>query len=166
MQQTIPALTTATRNIIFLLRLALAWVFLYAASNQVFNAEFSVAGFLGHTKTFNWLFSPLTGPVIAPIVTFLVAWGHLLIGLSLALGILTRLGALAGIAAMILYWMAHMDFPYIDSPINFLLDFHIVYVLVLALLISTRAGHYLGLDSWLLARDGTQGSRFLNWAAG
>lgn len=166
MQQTIPALAATTRNIIFLLRLAMAWVFLYAASHQVFNAEFSVAGFLGQTTTFAWLFKPLTGAVIAPVITFLVAWGHLLIGVSLALGLLTRLGALAGIVAMILYWMAHMDFPYVDGPLNFLLDFHIVYALVLALLISTRAGHYLGMDSWLLARDGTQRSGFLSWAAG
>lgn len=157
--------TTSTRTILFLLRLSMAWVFLYAASHQVFNAEFSVAGFLGRTTTFGWLFQPLTAPAIAPILTFIVAWGHLLIGLSLALGLLTRAGALAGIAAMVLYWMAHMDFPYVDGPNNFLLDFHIVYVLVLALLIAVRAGHLWGLDAWFAGRSGTQASRLLSWAA-
>lgn len=158
--------TTSTRTILFLLRLSMAWVFLYAASHQIFNASFSVAGFLGHTTTFGWLFQPLTAPAIAPVLTFLVGWGHLLIGLSLALGLLTRAGALAGIALMVLYWMAHMDFPYVDGPNNFLLDFHLVYALVLALLIAVRAGHLWGLDAWFAARPATQGSRLLSWAAG
>jgi len=166
MPQTTTAFTAPVRTIIFLLRLAMAWVFLYAASHQVFNAEFSVAGFLGQTTTFGWLFKPLTGAVIAPVVTFLVAWGHLLIGLSLLLGLMMRASATAGIAVMILYWMAHMDFPYIDGPLNFLLDFHIVYALVLALLIATQAGHFRGLDARVSAQEWVQRSRLLSWAAG
>lgn len=158
--------TRSTRITITLLRLSMAWVFLYAASHQVFSTGFSVAGFLGHTTTFNWLFAPLTAPVIAPVISFLVAWGHLLIGLSLLLGLMTRASALAGIALMLLYWMAHMDFPYVDGPNNFLLDFHIVYALVLVLLIQTRAGHVHGLDGWAARQPQVQQSPLLAWAAG
>lgn len=157
--------TRSTQIVITLLRLSLAWVFLYAASNQVFGGGFSVTGFLAHTTTFNWLFAPFTGPVMAPITSFLVAWGHLLIGLSLLLGLMVRASALAGVVLMILYWMAHLDFPYVDSPVNFLLDFHIVYVLVLALLIDVRAGHIWGLDSWAVQQPWVQNSRLLAWAA-
>lgn len=158
--------TRSTRITITLLRLSMAWVFLYAASHQVFSTGFSVAGFLGHTTTFNWLFAPLTAPAIAPVISFLVAWGHLLIGLSLLLGLMTRASALAGIALMLLYWMAHMDFPYVDGPNNFLLDFHIVYALVLVLLIQTRAGHVHGLDGWAARQVRVQQSPLLAWAAG
>jgi thiosulfate dehydrogenase [quinone] large subunit len=54
------------------------------------------------------------------VTTLLVSWGHLLIGLSLLAGLLVRVSSLFGVALMILYWMAHMDFPYISDTNNFL----------------------------------------------
>src|SRR5690606_7681994 len=83
-----------------------------------------------------------------PVVSVLVSYGHLLIGLSLILGLFVRVSASFGILLMILYWMAHMDFPYIETRNNFLLDFHIVYAGVLTYLIVKRAGHVWGLDAW------------------
>lgn len=72
-------------------RLAMAWTFLYPAFHQVFDPKFSVAGFLKHgTKTFHGLFSIFATSTMAPITTFLVAYGHLLIGLSLLLGLMVR----------------------------------------------------------------------------
>jgi thiosulfate dehydrogenase [quinone] large subunit len=46
---------------------------------------------------------------LPPITTFLVGYGHLLIGLSLIFGLMVRISASVGI--MLMYWMAHMDFP-------------------------------------------------------
>jgi hypothetical protein len=53
---------------------------------------------------------------------------------------------------MLLYWTAHMDFPYIENANNFLIDYHIVYGLVLLQLIVQNAGHVWGLDGWLAQR--------------
>jgi len=75
--------SSTERAYILFFRLAMGWTFLYAASHQVFVPDWSVAGFLSHTKTFNGLFSVFTTPTLAPIITFLVGYGHLLIGLSL-----------------------------------------------------------------------------------
>ena len=156
--------TSTERGLIFLLRIALGWVFLYAASHQVFVANFSIVGFLNSTKTFHGLFQLLTGPVIAPIVSFLVAYGHLLIGLSLLSGLMVRLSAGFGIFIMLVYWMAHMDFPYIGDTNSFIVDFHIVYALVLGLLIATRAGHVWGLDAWAARQPVIAGNKPLAWA--
>ena len=49
---------------------------------------------------------------------------------------------------MLLYWTAHMDYPYIESVNNYLVDYHIVYAGVLIYLIAVRAGHVFGLDGW------------------
>jgi thiosulfate dehydrogenase [quinone] large subunit len=136
------------RTFIVVSRMLMAWTFLYAASHQVFNPAFSVAGFLSHTKTFHDVFAPFTGPAIAPVLTFLVSYGHLLIGLSLLVGLMVRVSASFGIALLLMYWMAHMDFPYVESTNNFIVDYHIVYAVVLAFLIARRAGHVLGLDGW------------------
>ena len=137
------------RALIVFFRLTMAWTFLYAASHQVLVPGWSVAGFLAHTKTFNAVYAPFTGPVIAPILSFVVEYGHLLIGLSLLVGLMVRVSAAFGIALMLLYWTAHMDFPYITDTNNFIVDEHIVYAGALTYLIVKHAGHVWGLDSWL-----------------
>ena len=129
-------------------RLAMAWTFLYAASHQVFDPSWSVVGFLNQTKTFHSLFTVFTTPVMAPITTFLVEYGHLLIGLSLLTGLMVRVSASFGVVLMLVYWMAHMDWPFIENRNNLIVDYHIVYAGVLVYLIAMRAGHILGLDAW------------------
>jgi thiosulfate dehydrogenase [quinone] large subunit len=125
----------------------MAWTFLYAASHQgIFAPDWSVAGFLSRTKTFHDIFAVFTTPNLAPIVTFLVSWGHLLIGLSLLVGLMVRVSAAFGIMLMLLYWLAHMDFPYIENTNNFIVDYHIVYASILGYLIYKHAGYVWGLD--------------------
>lgn len=153
----------AVRPLIVLLRLSVAWVFLYAASHQVFG-EFSVSGFLESTKTFHWLFAPMAADPLASVLSFFVAYGHLLIGLSLLSGLMVRLSSIFGIALMLFYWMAHMDFPYISATTNFLVDEHIVYALVLGLMIATRAGHIVGLDDWAAKLEQVHRNKWLDWA--
>src|SRR4051812_4939342 len=141
--------SSTERAFILFFRLVMAWTFLYAASHQVFVPDFSVAGFLSHTKTFHDVFAPFTAPSVAPILTFLVGYGHLLIGLSLAVGLMVRVSASFGILLLLMYWTAHMDFPYIENKNNFLIDYHIVYSGLLGYLIFKRAGHVFGLDAWV-----------------
>lgn len=140
---------TSDRAFILFFRLAMAWTFLYAASHQVFVPGWSVAGFLNNTKTFHDLFAPFASPSVAPIVSFLVGYGHLLIGLSLLFGALVRISAVFGILLLLMYWMAHMDWPYIENHNNFIIDYHIIYSAVLAYLIAKKAGHVMGLDGWI-----------------
>ena len=135
------------KALVLFFRLAMAWTFIYAASHQVFDPKFTVAAFLEHTKTFHDLYAPLTNPSVAPFVTFMVSYGHLLIGLSLLVGLFVRASATFGILLMLTYWTAHMDFPFIENRNNFLLDYHIVYAGVLLQLIVERAGQVWGLDA-------------------
>lgn len=153
----------AERRLIVLLRLALAWVFLYAASHQVFVKGWSVAGFLDSTKTFHWLYGPMAHSSLVPAITFLVEYGHLLIGLSLLFGLAVRVSSFFAILLMLTYWTAHMDWPYIEDTTNFLLDFHIVYALLLALLVVKRAGHVFGLDGWAARQDFVTRVGALRW---
>lgn len=138
------------RALIVFFRLAMAWTFLYAASHQVFVPGWSVAGFLSSTKTFHAFYSGLTGPAISSVLTFLVEYGHLLIGLSLLTGLMVRVSASFGILLMlVVYWTAHLDFPYVSDTNNLLIDQHVVYAGVLVFLIAKHAGHVWGLDGWI-----------------
>ncbi|HME21805.1 MAG TPA: DoxX family membrane protein [Acetobacteraceae bacterium] len=88
------------RRFVLAFRLLMGWTFLYAGAWQVLSSDFSAATFLAHTKTFHDIYAPLTSPTIAPVLTFLVSWGHLLIGLSLVSGLLVRgSGVLDGTAS-------------------------------------------------------------------
>ena len=162
--QTVLPNSTSYRTLIFLLRIAMAWTFLYAASHQIFVPGWSIAGFLGSTKTFHGLFAPFTAPGIAAVLSVLVGYGHLLIGLSLLSGLLVRVSAAFGILLMGLYWMAHMDFPYISDVNSLLVDEHVVFGLVLGLLIVVRAGHVWGLDAWAEKQPTVSHNRVLAWA--
>ena len=136
------------KGVLFYLRMTMAWTFLYAASHQVFVPSFSVVGFLQHTKTFHDVFVVFTTPTMAPVTTFLVEYGHLLIGLSLLFGFMVRVSAVFGVMLMIIYWFAHMEWPFIENTNNFIVDYHLVYAGVLVYLIVKRAGHVFGLDGW------------------
>jgi thiosulfate dehydrogenase [quinone] large subunit len=129
-------------------RFVMAWTFLYAASHQVFVPDFTVVGFLSHTKTWHDVFAIFTTPTMAPITTFLVEYGHALIGLSLLTGLMVRISASCGVLLMIIYWFAHMDWPFIENTNNFIVDYHLVYAGVLVYLIVKRAGHVFGLDAY------------------
>jgi thiosulfate dehydrogenase (quinone) large subunit len=135
------------RALVVYFRLTMAWTFLYASSHQIFDPTFTVVGFLSHTNTFHNLFAVFTTPTMAPITTVLVEYGHLLIGLSLLFGLMVRVSASAGILLMLTYWLAHMDWPFIENKNNLVIDYHLVYAGVLVLLIFKRAGHVWGMDA-------------------
>jgi len=135
------------QSLILFFRLTIGWTFLYAAVHHFGDDQF-VTGFLSNTKTFHDVYAPFTNPAVAPVLTFLVEYGHLLIGLSLISGLLMRASAPFAIMLMLLYWTAHMDYPYIENVNNYLIDYHIVYAGVLVYLIAKRAGHVFGLDGW------------------
>jgi len=142
----------AENAFILFCRFTMGWTFLYAASHQVFEPGFSVVEFLKHTRTFHDLFQIFTTPMMAPTTSFLVKYGHLLIGLSLISGLLVRVSASFGVMLMLIYWMAHMDWPFIENKNNLIIDYHIVYAGVLGYMIAMRAGTVFGLDGWLERR--------------
>lgn len=146
---------TIDRRMVLVFRLLMGWTFLYAGAWQVLSPHFSAAEFLEHTKTFHNIYAPLAAPAIAPYLTFCVKWGHLLIGLSLVSGLLVRVSGPFGIALLLTYWTAHMDFPYIESHVNLMIDYHIVFATLTGWLVAANAGMAYGLDGWLAAHRGT-----------
>jgi thiosulfate dehydrogenase (quinone) large subunit len=148
--------------ILVFFRVAIGWTFLWAAIHHFGDDKF-VAGFLSQTKTFHDIYAPLTAPAIAGPLTFLVEYGHLLIGLSLVFGLFVRASGPFAILLLLLYWTAHMDFPYIENANSVLIDYHLVYAAVVIELMRKRAGHVLGLDGWAENLPAVQHSVFLRW---
>jgi thiosulfate dehydrogenase [quinone] large subunit len=61
---------------------------------------------------------------------------------------MVRVSAVFGAALLLMYWTAHMEWPYIENTNNFIVDYHIVYAVLCVYLIFKRAGHVFGLDAW------------------
>jgi thiosulfate dehydrogenase (quinone) large subunit len=104
---------------------------------------------LGQTKTANDFFAWFASPNRVAITDFLVKWGHLLIGLSLVAGAFIRVGASIGSVLMFIYYLAHLDFPYVENKNNFLVDYHLIYTGVLIYLVIARARDVFALDYWM-----------------
>lgn len=117
----------------------------YAGITKVLDPAWSAEGYLKGAKTFTWFYHGLLNPHILPTVNFLNEWGLTLLGVSLILGIFVRWSSIAGIALMLLYYLAALDFPHPDAH-SYLVDQHIIYSCVLLLFVVTRVGDVWGLD--------------------
>lgn len=150
------------RALIFALRVSIGWVFLWAAIHH-FGDDHYVAGFLSHTKTFHPVYGALAQSAWLPVVSFFVEYGHLLIGLSLISGLMVRASAPFAILMMLLYWTAHMDFPFIDNINNLIIDEHLINALLLGYLVVRHAGHVWGLDGLVAKLAIARQSNGLRW---
>jgi thiosulfate dehydrogenase [quinone] large subunit len=157
--------TKLDKGVIFVLRVLVGWLFLYAGSWQILE-NFSAGGFLNHVVTFHDFFAMFATPAMLPYTDFLMKWGHLLIGLSLVSGLLVRVGGPFGILLMVTYHFAHMDWPFIEDHLSLFVDYHLVYATVIVYLIAHRAGHVFGLDGLAAKLPVVANSHFLKTLVG
>ena len=133
---------------LFLLRISLGWLMFYAGITKVLDPSWSAAGYLAGAKTFAGFYNWLLQPNILPAVNLLNEWGLTLLGVSLILGLFVRLSSVLGMTLMFLYYLPILQFPY-PNPHSYIVDEHIIYILVLLFFIASKAGRAFGLDGWL-----------------
>lgn len=74
------------------------------------------------------------------------AWGMLLLGVALLLGLCSRPASLLGMVLMVLYYLAHFT----ENTAHGLIEEHVVLFGVLALFAAGGLGHVAGLNSVIL----------------
>lgn len=129
-------------------RLIIGWVLFYSGITKLLDPAWSAGPFLrvaaespGNPLGGVWLL--LAGDWLW-LVDPLNEWGLTVIGLSFLLGAFVRLGAGLGVVLMFLYYLASLPLEW-----GFVVDFHIVYILLMFALASVGAGRLLGLDYYL-----------------
>jgi thiosulfate dehydrogenase (quinone) large subunit len=137
------------KALVFALRVSLGWMFLYAGMRQLTSSTWSAAQFLEGAQTFTPIYRWFMDPMILPIINFIVPWAHTLIGVSLLLGVTVRLSSAGGALLMMMYYFPRMDFPYVSGFNQFIVEYHLVYALVLLYLGAVKAGQVWGLEKWL-----------------
>ena len=146
------------------LRLGLGWYFMYAGWTKVITfftpaKDWTAAGFLGAAQgPFATFFKPMIGSVL---IDYLNAYGLLLIGIALLVGIFVRWASFWGAVLMILYWAA--AYP---AEHALFVDDHIIYALAFIVLGTLSAGHYLGIDDYLEKTNVYKKHKFLNMIMG
>ncbi len=129
---------------LFLLRVSLGTLFLYAGITKLMDPTWSAEGFLQGAKTFQGMYSWFASPENIGWVNSLNSWGLTLIGAGLITGTLIRYTCAFGVLIMALYYFVGLDFPYVDH--GFIVDDHVVYIFALLVLAKFNAGKYFGID--------------------
>lgn len=131
------------------LRIAMGSLFFYAGISKVVDPEWTAAGFLNSIDFMSGFFSWFALPSNIDWVNFANQWGLTAIGVSLILGLFVRYSGFFGILLMTLYYIPELSaFPYVGEH-SYIVDEHVIYILVLATLMATCAGNYFGIDKYL-----------------
>ncbi len=136
------------KKIIFFLRIVLGWLFFYSAITKIMDPHWSAAGFLASARTLPQLYNWFASPQNIEWVNALNTWGQLAIGASLLSGTLVRFASYGGIGMMVLYYLPGLHFPYVGKS-GYLIDEHIIFILLFLLFIYSNAGKFWGGDKCL-----------------
>ena len=133
----------------FLLRLVMGWMYLYAGITHLLDAKFSAAAYISGATSFVDLYQWFLSPQVLPVVDFMVKWGLVLLGASLILGLFVRISSYLGMLLMFLFYLPILNFPMVGKG-SYLVNQHIIYMAGLLVLASFRAGHVWGLEKWCI----------------
>jgi len=140
------------RTVLFILRVAIGWHFLYEGLVKLLSPDWNSAAYLAESRwilsgVFRWI---AVHPTALKVVDFLNIWGLILIGLGLLLGVFTRAASIAGMLLLALYYIARPPFVGISSsPMaegNYLIvDKNLVEIIALGALAAFAGRSSIGL---------------------
>lgn len=140
-------------SMLFVLRIAIGWHFLYEGLVKLLDPKWTSAGYLVEAR---WIFSGLfhwiaDNPSVLKVVDLLNIWGLILIGLGLFFGCFTRIASISGIFLLLLYYIAMPSIPgYINGSFAegsyLVINKSLIELFALCILAVFPAGKILGLD--------------------
>jgi thiosulfate dehydrogenase (quinone) large subunit len=138
---------------ITVMRIFVGWHFLYEGIAKLTSPSWSAVGYLRQARGpfagfFRWLASQ---PNLLGYADYITMWGLTLVGAFLILGLFTRLASLAGIAFVLLFYLATPPFVgyfySIPSEGSYLIvNKNLVELGALIVIFVTRSGLFAGLD--------------------
>jgi thiosulfate dehydrogenase [quinone] large subunit len=143
-----PALIALT-----LLRVVIGWHFLYEGVAKLSSASWSAAGYLQQARgPFAGFFRSLAAqPNLLETSSLVTMWGLTIVGLLLMLGLFTRIASLAGMAFVLLFYLAAPPwigyFYALPSEGSYLIvNKNLVELCGLLVVLLTGSGPFAGLD--------------------
>ena len=140
-------------TVLVLLRVAIGWHFLYEGLAKLFTPGWSAAGYLEVSR---WIFGGLfqwmaANDTVLGIVNILNIWGLIFIGLGLMLGVFSRIASFAGMAILLLYYVANpplvgLDFGMPTEGHYLIVNKNLVELFALFVLALFPTGHLIGIE--------------------
>jgi len=153
-------LSRSQLNSLVALRLLLGWHFLYEGVTKLFNPYWTAKSFLLTSEgilqpVFVWLAGePMIGAVNVLNIALLIG-----AGMALMLGVLTRVAAVAGIALLLMYYLAHPPLHGMSAGPGtgsfWIVNYNLIEIAALLLVYHFPTSRYFGLDA-LLGRTSNQ----------
>ncbi len=135
------------------LRIVIGWHFLYEGLTKILQPDWTSQAYLMDSKGFlagffNWIASH---PSVLSVADFLNEWGLTLIGLSLVLGMFTRIGSVFGIILLTFYYLSHPSWPgyeYIfpSEGTYFIVNKNIIEIAGLLVICFFPTNHIIGIE--------------------
>ena len=104
-------LSKGSEYAIVLMRLLIGWHFLYEGVLKLFSPNWTAKGYLMSAELFTGLFQWLGSDGMVGITDFLNVLCLILVGMTLVLGVFERIGAIIGMALLVLFYLAHPALP-------------------------------------------------------
>ena len=134
------------------MRIGMGWILLQGGLTKLFNPPWTAAGYLSNVPGGN-PFAAYWGLMAGnPIVDQLVIWGLVLTGLCLIVGAFVRWSAFWGSTMMLLFWASSLEGGLLAGlPLahGWVVNEHIVYVILMVAAAEFGAGRILGVDEYL-----------------
>ncbi len=127
-------------------RLVMGFFFIWSGFDKLIT-DFSASGFLVNASKgpLEDIFVDMgTSSAAVDVIDPLVVYGQILIGFSLILGVFTRVGCFFGALQMVMFYL-----PVLWPEHNPIIDEHVIYAGIFALLGALGAGRVLGGDYFL-----------------
>ncbi len=135
------------------LRIVIGWHFLYEGLTKIFEQGWTSQAYLMDSKGFlagffNWMASHQS---ILSITDFLNEWGLTLIGLSLILGLFTRISSIFGIILLLFYYLSHpvwigVEYLFPSEGAYFIVNKNIIEVFALLVIYFFPTGQIIGIE--------------------
>ena len=136
-----------------ILRIVIGWHFLYEGVVKLMNPAWTARPFLEGSRwifgdLFRWMISGNTGMWI---IDTLNAYGLTIIGISLILGVFTRVALWGGVGLLLMYYIAYPPFGGFSygAPTEgsyLIVNKNLVELFAMVLLVFTESGQFFGLD--------------------
>lgn len=134
------------------MRVSIGWIMFQAGITKLLDPTWTAAGYLNNVPAGNPLTGLWTMMAGVPMVDMFVTWGLLLTGVGILLGAFFRWSSFWAAVMMLTFWASSLKGGILQGlPVahGWVIDSHLVYVMLLFGLAAFGAGRILGVDQYL-----------------
>lgn len=142
--------------ILVVLRVVIGWHIFYEGLSKLLNPNWSSLGYLMDSKGIfaEFFYALASNPSVLKVVDLLNAWGLLLIGLCLMIGLLEKVAGIGGIILIGLYYFSHPPFIGLSYAVPgegsyFVINKNVIELVAIAVILYFPNSRIIGLDRFI-----------------